>query len=441
MRTILLFLTVIIMSTSCNSNVGQNQDTNTGSTEIFKEYSDAELATLHKKMGEEYEKLRPKVVMPAEGYFNYPYLIPAGFYKQMWDWDAFFMGNHFLSVGEPQYLKYWALNLLEGVDEKGYVSGCATVKGPRPIFGDFSMKPFLSQGVYSSAVALDDFVWVKENYDLLKRVINYREQTQQDKETGLFFWQNAMQSGADNNVAMNYFPTEDTRSFLSCDASGFQLKEYVAQAAIAKRLGNVEDEKLYTQKAEALKVAINKYLWNDTDKTYYNVDRETGEHYKRISYSNFVPLIAGTLSQENGKAMISKYLISADHMKAKFGYRTLSLQDPDYNNKNIIVPFSNWQGPVWPIANYIYSIGLKKYGFEEELKWQAGTLGELLLADIAKYGTMHENYHADTGAPLAPDHSYVDEDGNIIGFISWNLCIWNILDGLVNGNWMLLDTE
>lgn len=82
-------------------------------------------------------------------------MIPAGFYKQMWDWDGFFMGTYFCKKGRPQYLRYWAMNLMEGVDERGYVAGCATTKGPRPIFGDFAMKHFLSQGVLISSKALD----------------------------------------------------------------------------------------------------------------------------------------------------------------------------------------------------------------------------------------------------------------------------------------------
>jgi len=80
--------------------------------------------------------------------------------------------------------------------------------------------------------------------------------------------------------------------------------------------------------------------------------------------------------------MIERYLLDPDHMKAQYGFRILSAMDPDYNNKNSIVPFSNWQDPVWPIANYIYSIGLKRYGFEEEVAWLGQTLGTLLLKDI-----------------------------------------------------------
>jgi alpha,alpha-trehalase len=359
----------------------------------------------------------------------------------MWDWDGFFMGNHFVSQGQPELLQYWALNLIEGIDEEGYVSGCATTKGPRPIFGKFAMKPFLSQGVYFSSIGKNDFSWVEEHYEALKKVIAYREKTQQDVKSGCFFWDNAMQSGADNNPAMNYFWKEDHRSFLSCDASAFQLKEYKAQAKIAEQLGKTEDAKLYKEKAESLAQAMLNNLWCDEDKMFYNVDRETNTFYKRISYSSFVPLIEKVLSQEDGRAMIEKYLINPEYMKAKFGYRTLSLTDPDYNNKNVIIPFSNWQGPVWPIANYIYSIGLKNYGFENELRWQASTLGNLLLEDIAEWDSMHENYHADTGEPLAPAASHVDENGKFVGFVSWNLCVQNMLAGLCDDEWMLLEIK
>ncbi len=424
------------MIIACQNTENQPSEDKNPAQEINSE----DLRPLLKDLTSSYDELRPKVIQPAEGYLKYPYLIPAGFYKQMWDWDGFFMGNHFVSIGQPKYLKYWALNLIEGIDEEGYVSGGATTKGPRLLFGKFAMKPFLSQGVYAASEGLGDYTWVEEYYEELKRVLKYREETQQDSLTGLFFWDNGMQSGADNNVAMNYF-ADDKRSFLAPDASALQCREYLAQSVIASRLSKSKDAQLYKKKSDDLKIAINKFLWSEEDQIYYTVDRETGDFYKRVSYSSFVPLMHAIAPPEKGKAMISKYLINPGHMKAKYGFRTLSVQDPDYNNKNIIIPFSNWQGPVWPIANFIYSIGLKHYGFEQELRWQAKTLGELLLNDIQKYNTMHENYHADTGAPLAPSHDNVDKDGNIVGFISWNLCIQNLLEGVVEDKWMLLEIK
>jgi alpha,alpha-trehalase len=385
-------------------------------------------------------ELQPQVIQPAEGYLKYPYLIPAGFYKQMWDWDGFFMGNHLASIGKPEYLKYWALNLIEGIDEDGYVSGCATTEGPRPIFGKFAMKPFLSQGVYFASVAMNDFSWIEPVFDELMKVLVYREKTQMDEASGLFFWEIAVQSGADNNVALNYFQ-EDTRSFLACDASTLQLREYLAQALIAEHLGRTDAALGLRSKAEKLKAAINERLWCQEDQIYYNVDRETGQFYRRVSYSSFIPLIQKLAPQEKGAEMIRRYLINTQHMKGAYGLRSLSKADPDYNNKNMIVPFSNWQGPVWPVANYLYSIALKQYGFDAELRWQAATLGMLLLNDIKEWDTMHENYHADTGAPLAPAADHVDKEGKFVGFISWNLCVQNMLEGVVENRWMLLKIE
>ena len=398
------------------------------------------LKSLQEGLAAEFRRLEPQVIKEPEGYLKYPYLIPAGFYSQLWDWDAFFMANHFIAGGKPEYMKYWALTYMENIDEEGYVSGGMTTQGQRKIFGKFAMKPFLSQGVYQYSKAVGDFSWIEPCYDRLVKILEYRKKTQYDETFGLYYWEIAMQSGADNNPAMNYFE-QDTRSYVCADASAFQYGELMAQSKIAEHLGKTEDAVKFKQAAEDLKNNLNKYLWNEKDQVYYNVDRETGQQYKRVSYSSFVPLMYKMASPEQGRATIKRYLASEDHMRSPYGYRSLSKQDPDYNNKNIIVPFSNWQGPVWPIANYIYSIGLKHYGFDNEVAWLAETLGTLLLEDIKDCGMMHENYHADTGVPLAPAANHVDKDGKFAGFISWNLCIENVLEGVVDGKWMLLEIE
>jgi alpha,alpha-trehalase len=52
---------------------------------------------------------------------------------------------------------------------------------------------------------------------------------------------------------------------------------------------------------------------------------------------------------------------------------------------------------------------------------------------------MHESYHADTGEGLAPAQTYVDENGKFIGFISWDLCMQNILEGVVLNKWNMME--
>src|ERR1019366_3309394 len=93
-----------------------------------------------------YAKLAPQTIRPAEGYLKYDYLIPAGFYKQMWDWDGFFIGSHLAHQNREQakYLKWWVLSFAGAIDKDGYVPGILTTKGlPGPklhqILGTFTV--------------------------------------------------------------------------------------------------------------------------------------------------------------------------------------------------------------------------------------------------------------------------------------------------------------
>ncbi len=385
------------------------------------------------ELSAEFDKLRPQVIRPAEGFIQHDFLVPGGYYGQMWDWDGFFIGCHLASRGgtEARYLKWWAENFASAVDDEGYVAGCITPAGPRPLFGKFAMKPFLSQGVLLAARALDDWSWVEPLFPRLEKVSAYREATQFDEASGLFFWDNAMQSGADNNVALTNDPN-DRSAILAADVNALQRREYASLARIAEAIGKDPQAALYRRKAGKLGEAMLERLWFADEASFFNVRRDTGAALKRITYSNFVPLMDRLLPQADGRRSIDRYLWNEDHMRGRFGLRTLSKQDAEYNNRNVIVPYSNWQGPVWPIANFIYFLGLRNYGFEAEAAELAGTLGRLLLADIRACGSMHENYDAETGEPLAPTADQ-SPGGIFTGFVGWNLLVQNMLEAIVEG--------
>jgi len=386
-----------------------------------------------------FDTLKWRSIRPAEGYIKYDYLIPAGFYKQMWDWDGFFIGCYLASHNKDyvKYLQDWVFNFANSADTSGYVPGCITTQGPRPIFGKFTMKPFLSQGAYFASIYSGDFSWIGPVYGNLKKVISYREATQYDPKYGLFYWENAVQSGADNNPALTNDPS-DPDAILATDINTFQLREYLSMIKIAEQLGYVDDVELYREKAKALREDIMRYLWFPDDHTFYNIRRDNGSPVRRVSYSNFIPLIQDLLPKAEGQAMILQYLWNPYYMLSPYGLRSLSKQDPDYNNKIMIVPYSNWQGPIWINANFLYSIALKRYGFHEEAAKLGLMLAPLLLNDIKMCSSMHENYNADTGAPLAPTAGE-SPGGVFTGFIGWNLLEQNMIEGSVKDRWTLLD--
>ena len=197
-------------------------------------------------------------------------------------------------------------------------------------------------------------------------------------------------------------------------------------------MGYTDEAAEYRKKAADLKAAMLKHMWFADEAMFYNIRRDTGKPVKRISYSNFVPLIDDILAEKDAKAMITRYMLNKDIMWAPYGVRSLSKQDPDYNNAAIIVPYSNWQGPIWINANYMNYISLKRYGFDKEAKELSGILGRMVLADIQKWGSMHEDYNAETGEGLAPTP---EQSPNHVfaGFVGWNLLVQDMLQCEVKG--------
>lgn len=360
-----------------------------------------------------FSQYKDKVKRKAQGALPYDYLVPSGYYEEQWDWDAFFMGMALSSQDskEAVYLKNWVLNFLHNVREDGYTPGCITPKGRDERLNQ--MKPFLSQGAYYASIFLKDFQWLVPLYEKLKTVVSYRENNLWNKEYGLGVWFNSMESGADNNVAALDFPD---KTVIASDLNAYLYAEYKALSLIAKELTNKNDEEHFAKRAEAIKNNINKYLWDEEDGTYYNLDSRDGSFIKRLGYNCFHPLFMNIATEERAKKFINNYALNSEKLWSEHGIRTLSKDDPEYNNINMIKPHSNWQGPIWPIANYLYMQVLLNYGYQKEAIALAKKISKLCLDDIEKTGGMHENYNAETGQPLAAPN-----------FVSWNLLVANMI--------------
>lgn len=381
----------------------------------------------------DFARLAPQTVRPANGYIQHPYLIPAGYYDQMWDWDGFFIGAHWANqnAADAALLRDWVLSFASSADADGYVAGCITPKGPRPLFGKFAMKPFLAQGAVLASERLNDYEWIRPVWPEMRRVLEYRRKTQFDERWGLWFWDNAMQSGADNNPALSNDP-RDKSAILAVDASVWAMREYRAMAVLAARLGHPDEAAEYRAQANATKKAILKNLWLEDEAMFFNRRRDNGAWIRVISWSSFLPLTDGVLSQADGKRMIIGHLMNISEMQGPHGYRSMAKNDPAYNNKAIINPYSNWQGPVWINANYLDWIALRRYGFKEQALWLAERLAVMLHRDIAKWGSMHEDYDAETGDGLAPTVEQ-SPGGKFAGFVGWNLLAQDMLQCEVTG--------
>jgi len=378
------------------------------------------METLEEQLKEKLACKKSLVKRPAKGFIGHDYLVPGGPYEEQWDWDAFFIGMSLASEisSEAIYLKNWALNYLEKVKSDGFTPGLLTPDGVDRRLKH--IKPFLAQGCYFASRFLNDFSWLPSHWEKLKKAVEYRESTYFDKEIGLGCWYDSMESGADNNLAVLGYPKG---SVFAADLNTFLYREYLALSFMARHLKNEKDAVSYRRKADKMKKTILKYFWSEEDDMFYNRHRKTGDLIKRRTYSGIIPLWAGIAPAAQGKEMIKRYILNPKHLWARYGVRSLSKSDPDYNQANIIKPHSNWQGPVWPLVNYLVMHALLHYGFRREAQRLAEIISELCLEDIKKTGGMHENYNADTGKPLAAPN-----------FISWNLLAGQMISEAKSGN-------
>lgn len=394
-------------------------------------------AALLSALTHDFDKLAPQTIHPPQGVLTRPYLTPAGFYQEMWDWDGFFVGSHWLNQDAKQasLLRDWVLSFTAASDADGYVAGCISPSGPRQLFGKFAIKPFLAQGALLAAEKLSDNSsqnsWLRAAWPAMQRITEYRRKTQFDAKWKLWFWDYALQSGADNSASLTNDP-HDRSAILAVDASVFAMREDEAMAVLARRLGHQEDAARYRRQAAETRDAILSSLWNAEAGLFLNRRRDTGAWVRSLSWSSFVPLAEGMVPRAEAERMIRQHLLNPKEMRAPYGFRSLAASDALYNNAAIIKPYSNWQGPIWVNANYLDWIALRRYGFKAEAHWLAVTIAGELDRDIARWGSMHECYNAETGEGLAPTPAQ-SPNGVFAGFVGWNLLAQDMLQCEVSG--------
>lgn len=354
---------------------------------------------------------KENIVKPPKGILKHEYLVPAGPYFQLFDWDTYFMGValSYDQVGKP--LATSVEDFLEFVDEyanrKGYT--------PREIAPDAlwalpeMCKPFLAQAALRASMTMGSVDWLTERsgeshetyYVKLGHTLEFWEETRRAPD-GFFLWYNGVESGVDNNPAVTDSPAQVTEGV---DLQCYIVREYRAMAILAKKLGKDDDADDYNRQAGNLRDRIQQMMWSDADGMFLNIDSRTGQFIHVKTWTNFVPLWAGVATKAQADRTINDHLLNPDEFWSAHGVRTLAPSEPLYNPKS-----GYWRGPVWVISNYLIMHGLMNYGYSQQARDLAQKTVALLVDDYHRSGGMNECYDPDNGAPTAGGH-----------FLSWNL--------------------
>jgi len=130
-------------------------------------------------------------------------------------------------------------------------------------------------------------------------------------------------------------------------------------AAIASSIG--EDRTAANTWFEQTSGAINAYLWDETDGTYYSRDRVAGHLLKDDTIAAFHTLYGQVAPPERAGRLIDAHLLDPAAYWPKAGYPvpTTAMNAPYFNPENY------WLGPVWVNTNWMVMRGLREYGCED----------------------------------------------------------------------------
>ena len=363
---------------------------------------------------------------PATGPLQHGFIDPGAGYRDLcWDWDAYFcaVGLEAWASEVGPYVRGCLLNFLDHMRADGSVPYClnarlASIETPpgRPADSEAnSIKPLLAQMACLAADYLGDQTWFAPVYPMLVRYLDHWRDTQMS-QAGLYVFRSHRGSGSDNHPAVYGRPLNSSADvFLNC----LFIREFEAMSRLAGSLGRDEDAAEWIFRRDELALRIGQ-MWDPVDGMFYNLDvqsRPVPRTHQEITWAvplkfrcwtGLMPLWAGVASKEQARVLVENHLTNPAEFWSGHGLRSMAANEPAYCNFAGSNP-SNWQGPIWVVANWLICEGLIRYGYVEQANVLAGDLLATLAADIRENGCLHEYYHGDTGAGLTHP-----------GFVNWN---------------------
>lgn len=293
-------------------------------------------------------------VMSGEGKINRLWTTPDRVpHRNMWLWDSVFHSFALVYI-DPGL----AISSIEAVLDTQFEDGFIPHMSSPYVSSSITQPPLLAWGLWRIFERIKDKDILEKNYCRLKRYIEWNLRNRDVNRNYLFEWHiednplsRCGESGMDNSPRFDKAISLD-----AIDFSSFMANEARYLAMISDIL-NYKEEKTYWEGLyRRIKEGVNRLLWDDTDKFYYDRDF-LGNLNKIKTVASFTPLFAGIADKEKAKALID-HLLNRDEFNTEFPIPSVARSEPSYST-------DLWRGPTWINYNYLVILGLKEYGFKE----------------------------------------------------------------------------
>jgi len=156
---------------------------------------------------------------------------------------------------------------------------------------------------------------------------------------------------------------------------------------IAGILGYEDDNRHFVAEYDKVKSLVRKLLWNEQDGIFENRYWD-GRFSKRLSPTNFYPMLAGIATPEQAKRMVREHLLNSEEFWGKYVIPTISRNDPAFQDQYY------WRGDIWGPTNYLVYQGINRYGEDEVALEFAQKSYTLFMEDWQAQQRTNEQYYA-----------------------------------------------
>ena len=295
----------------------------------------------------------------------------------VWTRDVSYSSLLSLSYMCPEKVK----NSLEvKVDRMGRIIQDTGTGGSWPVSSDRVVWALSAWNIY---LATGDMEWLQKAYPIIARSLECDFMVVYNPQTGLFRGESSFIDWREQSYPTWAQPADIYQSeCLGTNAAYYGVLTVMKDMATV--LGIKKDIKKYTQKAEALKKAINENFWVEEEGYYasylYGRQNQYRTHHSETLGESFCVLF-GIADEARAEKVISSMPVG------EFGPPIFSPQivsQPDYHNNG-----------VWPYVTSFWGKAAAKAGNETALMHALACN----VRTASLYATNYENYSFDTGNP------------------------------------------
>ncbi len=221
------------------------------------------------------------------------------------------------------------------------------------------------------------------------------------------------ESGFDSSFRFGAF-SGSTENFAPVCLNSLLYRYERDMAEFATLLGKPGEAAAWTQRAEARKNAINKYLWDPTTGLYFDYDFTTGQRSSYRFIATFYPLWAGAASPAQA-ASVEKHLALFEEDGG--------LQTSDD------VSGVQWDAPFgWAPVTWLAISGLERNGFHPDAVRVSKKFSGTIMDNFLRDGTIREKYNVVSGS--ANVQVAAGYKSNVVGF-GWTNAVYRKMQDLI----------